>query len=141
FTQPRESGFLPARKTEPHNPHGYVLREAQEQDYDEIVRNINEFNHDVDFTRVVDKDRLHRNLTAMRGYIFRHRFVVLANNQIVGGAVLSEHDPSIETRMVRAPILNRTFAQLTGMIHTNGEIKGGEVDGIWFKPEHQDASH
>jgi GNAT superfamily N-acetyltransferase len=141
FTQPRESGFLPTLRQLPHNPKGYVIHEAQDADYAAIIAGINDFNHDVDFTRVVDYDRLHRNLSPIGGYVYRHRFVVCENDEIVGGAVLSEHDPSIVTRMVKAPVLNRVIAQLSGMIHTNGEIRGGEVDGIWYKPGCADASH
>ncbi len=141
FTQPSESGFLPTRKTPPPNHKGYQIREAEEADYPAIIEGLNRFNHDVDFTRVVDYDRLHRNLSAIEGYIFRHRYVVLEHGEIVGGAVLSEPDPSVTTRMVKAPLLNRTIAQLSGMIHTNGEIRGGEMDGIWFKQGCADATH
>ncbi len=141
FTQPRESGFLPTRGAEPHNHDGYVAREAEEADYPDIVEGLNNFNRDVDFTRVVDVDRLHRNLSAIRGTIFRHRYVVLDKGEIVGGAVLSEHDPTVVTRMIKAPVMNRVIAQLSGMIHTDSEIKGGEMDGIWFKPGYADATH
>lgn len=141
FTQPRESGFLPTRSTEPPNPDGYVVREALEADYPAIVEGLNNFNHDVDFTRVVDADRLHRNLSSIRGTIFRHRYVVLKGDEIVGSAVLSEHDPTVVTRMIKAPVMNRVIAQLSGMIHTDREIRGGEMDGIWFKPGCADATH
>lgn len=141
FTQPRESGFLLARKDAPPNPHQFVVREALEQDYGTIVDGLNTFNHDVDFTRVVDSDRLHRNLAPLNGHIFRHRYVVLENGEVVGGAVLTEHDPSIETRVIRGRPLNVLLARLSGMIHEGGEVRYGEVDGIWFKPGHENAEH
>jgi GNAT superfamily N-acetyltransferase len=141
FTQPRESGFLLARSSPPPNPDGYVVREAEEADYPDIVSGLNTFNHDVDFTRVVDSDRLHRNLSPINGHIFRHRYVVLANGQIVGGAVLSEHDPTVESVTLRGRPLNMLLARLSGMIHEGGEVRYGEVDGIWYRPGFQNAEH
>ncbi len=141
FTQPRETGFLLARSTEPSNSGHWTVREAREADYDAIIKGLNDFNHDVDFTRVADYGRLHRNLEPIAGRTFRHRYVVLQGDEIVGGAVLSEHDPTLVTRVIKAPALNITIAKLSGMIHSEGEIRGGEVDGIWFKHGHADATH
>lgn len=141
FTQPRESGFLLARSQPPPNPDGYVVREAEEADYPTIVNGLNTFNHDVDFTRVVDSERLHRNLSPINGRIFRHRYVVLANGKIVGGAVLSEHDPTVEAVSVRGKPINMLLARLSGMIHEGGEVRYGEVDGIWYQPGFQNAEH
>jgi GNAT superfamily N-acetyltransferase len=139
FSQPRESGFLLARSRPPENKGGYTVREALETEYTLIAEGLNGFNHDVNFTRVVDTERLRRNLSPLNGRIFRHRYVVLEAGQIVGGAVLTEHDPSIETRVIRGRPLNQLIARLSGMIDEGGEVRYGEVDGIWFKPGHQNA--
>jgi GNAT superfamily N-acetyltransferase len=141
FTQPRESGFLLAREKAPTNPHGYIVHEARETDYDTIVAGLNTFNHDVDFTRVVDADRLHRNLAPINGKVFRHRYVVEHNGEIVGGAVLTETDPSVESHVIRGRPLNLLIARLSGMIQDGGEVHYGEVDGIWFKPGCEDVAH
>src|SRR5262249_3829309 len=129
FGQPRESGFLRVYKKERPMTPGVVVREAQEKDYPAIVKGLRDFNHDVNFTRYVTSDRLHRNLEPIHGQIFRHRYVVLNEGQIVGGAVLSHHDPSVETRIIRAPFLNKLVARLAGMIQTADVVHGGEVDG------------
>jgi GNAT superfamily N-acetyltransferase len=141
FTQPRESGFLLAREKAPENPDGYVVHEAREEDYPAIVAGLNTFNHDVDFTRVVDSDRLHRNLAPINGRVFRHRYVVEHKGEIVGGAVLTETDPSVESHVISGRPFNVLVARLTGMIDKGGEVHYGEVDGIWFKPGAEDAAH
>lgn len=141
FGQPRESGFLRVYHSPPPPLQGVELREAIESDYPEIVKGLNEFNRDVNFTRYVTSDRLHRNLEPIHGQIFRHRYVVEEKGQVVGGAVLSNHDPSLETRLIRAPFINKLIARMSGMIHTDGVINGGEIDGIWFKHGHADAAH
>jgi len=141
FTQPRESGFLLARADEPKNPDSYAIHEAREEDYPAIVRGLNTFNHDIDFTRVVDADRLHRNLAPIDGITFRHRYVVQSKGEIVGGAVLTQHDPSVESRVISGRPINVLVARLSKMIHEGGEVRYGEVDGIWFKEGCQDAVH
>ncbi len=141
FTQPRESGFLLAREKAPSNPQGYLVHEAREEDYDTIVAGLNTFNHDVDFTRVVDSERLHRNLAPINGKVFRHRYVVEHKGQIVGGAVLTETDPSVESHFISGRPLNVFIARMSGMIDKGGEVHYGEVDGIWFKPGQEDAAH
>jgi GNAT superfamily N-acetyltransferase len=141
FGQPRESGFLRVLHNGPRRMSGVEVREATEEDYPEIVEGLRNFNRDIDFTRYVTADRLHRNLEPIHGQVFRHRFVVTNGKEIVGGAVLSTHDPSVETRMIRAPFFNRMVARLSGMIYTDGVINGGEIDGIWFKPGHIDEAH
>jgi GNAT superfamily N-acetyltransferase len=141
FGQPRESGFLRVRQNAPRPLPGVTIREVEESDYPEIVAGLNEFNHDVNFTRYVTIDRLHRNLEPIHGNVFRHRFVVLKDNHIVGGAVLSAHDPSVETRLIRAPLINRIVARLSGMIYDENLINGGEIDGIWFKSGYADIAH
>ncbi|MEP7285272.1 MAG: GNAT family N-acetyltransferase [Chloroflexota bacterium] len=141
FGQPRESGFVRVYH-QPLTPlKGVAVREAVEADYPTIVEGLNNYNRDVNFTRYVTSDRLHRNLEPIHGQVFRRRFVAVQDNAIVGGAVLSTHDPSVETRMIRAPYLNRLVARLSGMIHTDDVIHGGEIDGIWFSPGHTDAAH
>ena len=141
FSTQRESGFLPVFHNPPKPMPGIEVREAVEADYPTIVEGLNNFNRDVDFTRYVTSDRLHRNLEPIHGQVFRHRYVVLENGQIVGGAVLSAHDPSVETRMIRAPFFNKLIARISGMIQTADVINGGEVDGIWFKAGHAQATH
>jgi GNAT superfamily N-acetyltransferase len=141
FGQPREIGFLRVFTQPPKPIPDVETREASQEDYPAIVAGLNQFNHDVDFTRYITLDRLHRNLEPIHGQVFRHRFVVLEDRQIVGGAVLSFHDPSVETRLIKAPLLNRFMARMTGMIGSDNVIRGGEVDGIWFKPGHADAVH
>ncbi len=118
-----------------------TVREAEEADYPVIVAGLREYNYDVNFTRYVTSDRLHRNLEPIHGQVFRHRYIVLNDGKIVGGAVLSHHDPSVETRIIRAPFLNKLVARLSGMIHTDDVVHGGEVDGIWYKPSHSDEAH
>jgi GNAT superfamily N-acetyltransferase len=141
FTQPRESGFLLARNSPPPNPHNYLVHEARVEDYPAIVAGLNTFNHDVDFTRVVDAERLHRNLAPINGKVFRHRYVVEHDGQIVGGAVLTETDPSVESHVIKGRPINVFIARLSGMIHESGEVHYGEVDGIWFRPGSEDAEH
>ncbi|HLY27629.1 MAG TPA: GNAT family N-acetyltransferase [Aggregatilineales bacterium] len=141
FSTPRESGFIPIRQRPPVAMRGLTVREAVEDDYHSIVEALNEYNHDVNFTRYVTSDRLHRNLEPIHGQVFRHRYVAVRDGQIVGGAVLSQHDPSVETRIIRAPFMNRLVARLAGMIHTDDVIMGGELDGIWYKPGHADDTH
>ena len=141
FSTPRESGFLPVRTRSPQPLPGVTAREAQESDYPAIIEGLNNYNREVIFTRFVTSDRLHRNLEPIHGQVFRRRFVVLLRDEIVGGAVLSNHDPSLETRIIRAPLIHRLVARLSGMIHTDDVVHGGEVDGIWFKPGHSDATH
>src|SRR5215468_4461659 len=132
FGTPRESGFLRVYHRPPRPLPNVTVREAVESDYPEIVAGLNEYNNDVNFTRYVTSDRLHRNLEPIHGQVFRHRYVVLNEGQIVGGAVLSHHDPSVETRIIRAPFLNKLVARLAGMIQTADVVNGGEVDGIWY---------
>lgn len=141
FGTPRESGFLPVYQRPPRPLPGVVVREAVEEDYPSIAAGLNDYNHDVNFTRYVTVDRLHRNLEPIHGQVFRHRFVVLENDQLVGGAVLSSHDPSVETRIIRATRFRKLIARLSGMIQTDNIFNGGEVDGIWFKGGHADAAH
>src|SRR5579859_6727133 len=141
FSTPRESGFLRVYHRPPSAMRGLTVREAVEEDYPSIVEGLNEYNHDVNFTRYVTSDRLHRNLEPIHGQVFRRRFIALQGDEIVGGAVLSNHDPSVETRIIRAPFINRLVARISGMIHTDDVVHGGEVDGIWFKPGHSDATH
>lgn len=117
------------------------MREAADADYSTIVAGLNKSNEDVNFTRYVTLDRLHRNLEPIHGQVFRHRFVVLKDDEIVGGAVLSAHDPSVETRLIKAPFINKLIARASGMIHSDNVIEGGEVDGIWFKPGYADTAH
>ncbi len=141
FGQQREVGFLPVRKKPPADILGVLVREATMDDFPEIAEDINEFNRDINFTRYVTVDRLRRNLEPIHGQVFRHRYVVENKGKIVGGAVLSSHDPSVETRVIRAPFIARLYARLTGMIHTDGVVNGGEVDGIWFRPGYEDTTH
>ncbi|HVO43346.1 MAG TPA: GNAT family N-acetyltransferase [Aggregatilineales bacterium] len=141
FGTQRESGFLRTYPRTPKPIPGVEIREAHEEDYPVIAGGLNDFNHDVNFTRFATVDRLHRNLEPIHGQIFRHRYVVTRHSEIVGGAVLSAHDPSIETRIIKAPFLNRVIARVSGMIQTDNVIDGGEVDGIWFKPGHADDTH
>lgn len=141
FGQPRESGFLRVYKKPRSTLPGVKVREAEEKDYPAIVQGLRDFNHDVNFTRYVTDDRLHRNLEPIHGQIFRHRYIVEEDGVVVGGAVLSAHDPSVETRMIRAPFLNKVIARWSGMIGPDDVVNGGEIDGIWFKPGHTDAAH
>jgi ribosomal protein S18 acetylase RimI-like enzyme len=141
FSTPRESGFLRVYQQAPKPLPGVEVREAREEDYPEIVEGLNNYNRAVNFTRYVTSDRLHRNLEPIHGQVFRHRYVVTYNGAIVGGAVLSAHDPSIETRIIKAPLLNRLIARVAGMIQSDDVITGGEVDGIWFKADHADQTH
>ncbi len=141
FSTPRESGFLRVYHRPPHPLPNVTVREAVEADYPGIVAGLNEYNQDVNFTRYITSDRLHRNLEPIHGQVFRHRYIVLEDGKLVGGAVLSHHDPSVETRIIRAPFINKVFARLTGMIHSDDVIHGGELDGIWFKKGHTDAAH
>jgi GNAT superfamily N-acetyltransferase len=141
FGQPRESGFLRVLKKAPREIRGLTIREAEEPDYVDIVAGLNVYNRDANFSRYITHERLHRNLEPIHGQIFRHRFVVLKDGKIVGGAVLSAHDPSVETRLIRAPLINKVIARLSGMIYEDNVINGGEIDGIWFKPGYADAAH
>lgn len=141
FGQQRESGFLRVYKSAPREDASLTVREIQESDYPAVVTGLNTFNHDVNFTRYVTADRLHRNLEPIHGQVFRHRYVVVKNGEIVGGAVLSSHDPSVETRLIRAPLVNKLVARLSGMIYEDDVINGGEIDGIWFKPGHALDAH
>lgn len=141
FGQQRESGFHRVYKQTPKPVPGLSIREATEADFKAIADGLNEFNHDVNFTRYVTADRLHRNLEPIHGQVFRHRYVVEKDGEIVGGAVLSSHDPSVETRLIRAPWASKILARITGMIQDEDLINGGEIDGIWFKPGYQDAAH
>jgi len=142
FSTPRESGFLRVFSTPPKPMPGIEVREAREEDYPVIVEGLNNYNRDVNFTRYVNSDRLHLNLEPIHGQIYRRRYVVTKNGEIVGGAVLSAHDPSVETRIIKAPFINRMIARLSGMIQNDdGVLDGGEVDGIWFKPGHADETH
>jgi GNAT superfamily N-acetyltransferase len=141
FGQPRESGFLGVFKNPPKPMRGVTVREIEESDYPDVVEGLREFNHDVNFTRYVTADRLHRNLEPIHGQVFRHRYVVVKDGKITGGAVLSSHDPSVETRLIKAPLFNRLVARLSGMIHSDNVINGGELDGIWFKPGYADEAH
>jgi len=83
FSTPRESGFLPVRKRPPQPLAGVTVREAQESDYPAIVEGLNNYNRDVNFTRYVTSDRLHRNLEPIHGQVFRRRFVALQGDEIV----------------------------------------------------------
>jgi GNAT superfamily N-acetyltransferase len=141
FGQPRESGFLRVRKRPPKQPLGMEVHEAQEADYPKIVEGLNAYNLDVNFTRFATLDRLHRNLEPIHGQVFRHRHIVLQDGDIVGGAVLSSHDPSVETRIILAPLINKLIARMSGMIGSDDVIHGGEVDGIWYLPGCSDAAH
>lgn len=141
FGQQREAGFLPVRKKAPAPITGVNVREATPDDYPAIADGLNDFNREVNFTRYVTVDRLRRNLEPIRGQVFRHRYVVEEGGEFVGGAVLSSHDPSVETRIIRAPFYARLAARWAGMIQTGNVIHGGEVDGIWFKPGHEDTCH
>jgi GNAT superfamily N-acetyltransferase len=141
FGQPRESGFLRVYSRPPKERPGVTVREAGEADYPAIASGLNGFNHDVDFTRYVTVDRLHRNLEPIHGQVFRHRFVAVRDEQVIGGAVLSSHDPSMETRLIKAPWINKVIARTSGMIHSDNVIQGGAVDGIWFKNGHEDDVH
>jgi len=141
FSTQRESGFLRVYHNAPKPIQGLEIREAREDDYPTIVEGLNNFNKDVNFTRYVTSDRLHRNLEPIHGQVFRRRFIVTRDGTIVGGAVLSSHDPSVETRIIKAPPLNRMIARISGMIQTDDVIQGGEVDGIWFKPGHASDTH
>src|SRR5258707_8862753 len=141
FSTPRESGFIRIHRRTPRPLADTVVREAAGTDYDAIVAGLNAYNRDVNFTRVITRDRLNRNLEPIHGQIFRRRFVVVQSGEVVGGAVLSNHDPSVETRIIRAPLLNKVVARLSGMIHTDDVIHGGELDGIWFKEGCSDAAH
>lgn len=141
FGQPRESGFLGnIRQAQPALP-GVTIREAVAEDYPEIAHGLQEYNRDVNFTRYVTMDRLRRNLEPIHGQVFRHRYVAVQDGKIVGGAVLSSHDPSVETHIIRAPLINRWVARLSGMIQHKDVLDGGEIDGIWFKPGYADTSH
>src|SRR5260370_5855651 len=97
---------------------GLTVREAVEEDYSAIVERLNDYNHDVNFTRYITSDRLHRNLEPIHGQVFRHRFVAVRDGKVVGGAVLSHHDPSVETRIIRAPMINPLEARIARMSHT-----------------------
>ena len=141
FGQQRESGFHRVYKQPPKPVPGLTIREATESDFVAIADGLNEFNHDVNFTRYVTADRLHRNLEPIHGQVFRHRYVVEKAGEIVGGAVLSSHDPSMETRLIRAPFAAKVLARITGMIQDEDLLNGGEIDGIWFKPGYQEATH
>src|SRR5450432_3004462 len=141
FSTPRESGFLRVYRRAPRSLPDTEVREATEADGPAIVAGLRDYNRDVNFTRYVTLDRIHRNLEPIHGQTFRRRFVVVQGGEVVGGAVLSNHDPSVETRIIRAPLLNRLVARLSGMIHTDDVIHGGELDGIWFKAGCSDAAH
>jgi GNAT superfamily N-acetyltransferase len=141
FGQPREAGFIRVYKNPRPLPPSVTVREAIPDDFPAIAKGLNEYNYDVNFTRYVTTDRLRRNLEPIRGQVFRHRYVVEEHGEIVGGAVLSQHDPSVETRLIKAPLVNRMIARLSGMIYTDGIIHGGEIDGIWFKRGCADSTH
>ncbi len=141
FGQPREAGFLRVHKNPPKPLSDIAIREATPDDYPRIAEGLNEYNHDVNFTRYVTVDRLRRNLEPIHGLVFRHRYIAVQAEQIVAGAVLSSHDPSVETRIIRAPFINKLIARMSGMIHSDNILNGGEIDGIWFKPGCADAAH
>jgi ribosomal protein S18 acetylase RimI-like enzyme len=141
FAQQRESGFMRVLSQPPKPIDGLTVRDATEEDYPQIVNELNRFNQDINFTRYVTVDRLRRNMEPLYGKVFRHRFVVMENGEMVGGAVLTDPDPALETRFIQASQLTKWFARLSGMIHANGVIHGGEIDGIWYKLGHAYAPH
>jgi len=136
-----ESGFIPTFRRTPKPLRGVTVREARPSDYPAIVEGFGEFNQQMDFTRYVTVDRLRRNLEPIHGSIFRHRYVVEQNRRIVGGAVLSKHDPSTETRVIYGPFFIRLRVRLAGIIDENNLINAGEMDGIWFRPGYVEAAH
>ena len=66
-------------------------------------------------TRRIEFDAAHRilNHESKCKMLHGHRYVVEEHGEIVGGAVLSQHDPSVETRLIKAPLINRTIAKET----------------------------
>src|SRR5258708_1171824 len=140
FSTPREPGFIRIHPRAARPEPDTVVREATEADYPAIVAGLNAYNRDVNFTRYITRDRLNRNLEPIHGQIFRRRFVVVQNGEVVGGAVLSNHDPSVETRIIRAPLLNKLVARVSGMIHTDDVIHGRGHDGILVQQSRLDTA-